>query len=83
MITEGELKSGGVALAFDCTGWSRENYVLMAAYVYNGNRFHVETNGYMTLYPSYYYYNKNVPLLFFNSPRLYEERSASKIIADI
>lgn len=81
MITEGELESGGVALAFDFTGWSRENYVLMPAYVYNGNRFHVETNGYMAPYPSYYYYNKNVPLLFSNSPRLSEERSASKIEA--
>lgn len=78
-ITEGEMESGGVALAFDFTGWSRENYVLMPAYVYNGNRFHVETNGYMATYPSYYHYNKNAPLLFSNSPRLYEGRKASKI----
>ena len=49
MITGGELESGGVALAFDFTGWSRENYVLMPAYVYNGNRFHVETNGSLSL----------------------------------
>lgn len=78
-VTRGKLDSAGVALAFDFTGWSCENYVLMPAYVYNGNRFHVETNGYCAPYPSYYYYNKKVPLLFSNSPRLSEKREAAKI----
>jgi hypothetical protein len=69
-ISEGELVSGGVAVAIDFLNWSRSNYVLVPGIVYNGNRFQVETNGYMAPYPKNYYYNKNVPLLFSNSPRL-------------
>jgi hypothetical protein len=69
-LSGGELKSGGVAVAFDFMNWSRSNYVLVPGIVYNGNRFQVETNGYMAPYPKNYYYNKNVPLLFSNSPRL-------------
>ena len=69
-LSEGELKSGGVAVAFDFLDWNRNNYVMVPAAVYNGNRFHVETNGYMAPYPKNYYYNKNVPILFSNSPRL-------------
>ena len=81
-LSEGELKSGGVAVAFDFRDWNRSNYVLVPGIVYNGNRFHVETNGYMAPYPKNYYYNKNVPLLFSNSPRLsLKEGIPSKIEA--
>lgn len=79
-VTEGMLASGGVAVAFDFWNWKRENYVLMPAYVYNGNRFHVETNGYMSPYPESYYYNENAPLLFSNSPRLSEQKGKSSKI---
>ena len=52
----------------------------MPAAVYDGNRFHVVNSGYMAAYPKSYYYNKNVPLLISNSPRLsYEGGDASKI----
>ena len=78
-VTEGGLRSGGVALAFDFSDWSRDNYVMLPAYVYNGNRYHVETNGYMAPYPVYYYNNPDVPLLFSNSPRLAEDKKAAKI----
>lgn len=80
-INKGELRSGGVAAAFDFTDWDRENYVLIPAYVYNGNRFNVETNGYMADYPEYYFYNKDVPgQLFSNSPRLaFIENTPGKI----
>ncbi|MGH2644850.1 MAG: hypothetical protein ACRDE2_12935, partial [Chitinophagaceae bacterium] len=55
-------------------------YVLIPAAVYDGNRFHVVNSGYMAPYPKSYYYNKNVPLLFSNSPRLsYQGGEASKI----
>lgn len=79
-VEKGMLESGGVAVAFDFWNWKRDNYVLMPAYVYNGNRFHVETNGYMSPFPTNYHFNKNVPLLFSNSPRLSEmEGKSSKI----
>ncbi|MDE5677827.1 MAG: hypothetical protein K2G02_09275 [Phocaeicola sp.] len=38
-VDKGELQSGGVAVAFDFKDWSRDNFVLIPAYVYNGNRF--------------------------------------------
>lgn len=70
-IDKGELQSGGVAVAFDFKDWSRDNFVLIPAYVYNGNRFNVETNGYCSPYPEHYLYNKEVPTqLFANNPRL-------------
>ncbi len=81
-ITQGELRSGGVAVAFDFAGWNRNNYVLIPALVYNGNRYNVETNGYMAPYPEHYFYNKNVPLLISNSPRLsLKENTPGKIEA--
>ena len=38
-LTGGTAHAAGVALAFDFTRWKRENYVLVPAVIYNGNRF--------------------------------------------
>ena len=80
-VENGELENGGVAVAFDFKNWSRDNFVLIPAYVYNGNRFNVETNGYMAPYPQSYIYNKHVPSqLFANNPRLsFIQNEPSKI----
>lgn len=80
-VDKGELQSGGVAVAFDFKDWSRDNFVLIPAYVYNGNRFNVETNGYCSPYPKHYLYNKEVlTQLFANNPRLaLEENTPGKI----
>lgn len=79
-VKRGELSSSGVAVVFNFSKWSRNNYVLIPAAVYDGNRFHVVNSGYMAPYPKSYYYNKEVPLLFSNCPRLsYEGGKASKI----
>lgn len=79
-LEKGSLHNSGVAVAFNFKKWSRNNYVLIPSAVYDGNRFHVVNSGYMAAYPKSYYYNKNVPLLFSNCPRLsYEQGKASKI----
>lgn len=79
-IKAGTLASSGVAVVFNFNKWSRNNYVFIPAAVYDGNRFHVVNNGYLAPYPRSYYYNKDEPLLFSNSPRLsYEGGKASKI----
>lgn len=79
-VEKGRLESSGVAIAFNFKKWSRNNYVLVPAAVYDGNRFHVVNSGYMAPYPESYYYNKDVPLLFSDCPRLsYEGGKASKI----
>lgn len=45
-LKRGELRSGGVAIAFDFCKWDAENYVFAPAAVYNGNRHRVMDIGY-------------------------------------
>ena len=78
-LEQGMMEQAGVALAFDWGAWSRDNYLLLPAYVYNGNRFHVETNGYCAPFPASYLHNAQAPLLFSNSPRLSEQQAPAKI----
>jgi hypothetical protein len=57
------LKSGmavasGVAVAFDFSNWSADNYVLVPGSVYNGNRFRI----YPDKYPPYLQDEKDKPL---------------------
>jgi hypothetical protein len=40
-LTSGSAKSFGVAVAFDFTSWSTENYVLAPGLIYGGNRFRI------------------------------------------
>ncbi len=70
ILEKGSLKSSGVAVAFDFSGWSTNNYVMIPAIVYNGNRFRTIYGGYMPVYPADMYYNKNCPLSFSDDPRL-------------
>ncbi|MBK7711961.1 MAG: hypothetical protein IPJ37_14085 [Bacteroidales bacterium] len=69
-LEKGSLTSAGVAVAFDFSGWSTKNYVMIPAIVYNGNRFRTIYGGYMPLYPADMYYNRNSPLSFSDDPRL-------------
>jgi hypothetical protein len=69
-----------VAVAFDFDDWSRNNYVLVPAVVYNGNRFHALGGGYMPAFPREMYFNPKVQLTMSNNPRLsVEPGKASKI----
>jgi hypothetical protein len=69
-LEKGFMKSSGVAISFDFADWSTENYVMIPAIVYNGNRFRTIYGGYMPVYPADMYYNKNCPLSFSDDPRL-------------
>ncbi len=69
-LEKGSLKSSGVAASFDFGGWSTNNYVMIPAIIYNGNRFRTIFGGYMPVYPPDMYYNKNSPLSFSDNPRL-------------
>jgi hypothetical protein len=40
-LNEGVAKSAGIAAAFDFTDWSLDNYILVPAMIYGGNRFRV------------------------------------------
>lgn len=79
-LVEGAAESAGVAVAFDFANWSRNNYVLVPAVVYDGNRFHALGGGYMPPYPPYMFFNPKLPLTISNDPRLsVESGKASKI----
>lgn len=69
-LKEGCAQPAGVAAAFDFSRWRRDNYVLVPAAGDNGNRFHVVNSGYGARYPQSYFFNKDAPLLFSDSPRL-------------
>jgi len=79
-LAEGVARPAGVAVAFDFTGWSPHNYVLVPAAVYNGNRFHFLGGGYMPAYPREMYFNRKLPLTISDNPRLsVEPGQAGKI----
>lgn len=69
-LSEGSAHHAGVAVAVDFAKWSSENYVLVPAAVYNGNRFRVVNSGYCARYPESDFYNRTSSLLFSDSPRL-------------
>ncbi|NWJ52322.1 MAG: hypothetical protein HXX14_15810 [Bacteroidetes bacterium] len=79
-LAEGEVTSTGITVSFDFSKWSRENYVMVPAIVYNGNRFHIVGNGYNPTYTKEMFYNSNLPITMSNNPRLsIEKGKASKI----
>lgn len=69
-LVDGLATAAGVAVAFDFAGWSTNNYVLVPAVVYNGNRFRVLTGGYMPPFPREMFFNPNLPLTISDNPRL-------------
>ncbi len=72
-LAEGAAKSSGVAVAFDFSGWSTNNYVLIPASVYNGNRLRTVERGYAQGLDKSDYYRKDLPLTQTVVPRLADE----------
>lgn len=80
ILMDGIASSTGVTLSFDFNQWSNENYVLVPAIVYNGNRFHTVGNGYCPMYTKEMFYDPKLPVTMSNNPRLsLEKGTASKI----
>jgi hypothetical protein len=69
-IVEGAAMSAGVAVAFDFADWSTNNYVLIPASVYNGNRNRIEFRGYCTGFNPEDFHNKDLPVTHGDVPRL-------------
>ncbi len=72
-LTEGSAKSAGIAVAFDFANWSADNYVMIPASVYNGNRNRIEKRGYCTGFNQEDFYNKNIPQITTELPQLSPE----------
>ncbi|MGF7231650.1 hypothetical protein, partial [Arachidicoccus sp.] len=79
-LKKGTAPSTVVDVCFNFDKWSRDNYVLVPAIVYNGNRYHAIGNGYNPDYPKDMYYNPNVPLTISNEPRLSIEKNQASLI---
>lgn len=72
-LIEGAEESAGVAVAFDFPNWSTNNYVLIPASVYNGNRYRTVGRGYAAGLDPGDYYRKDLPLTQSVVPRLSDE----------
>jgi hypothetical protein len=73
-LIDGTANASAVALSFAFNNWSRSNYVLIPASVYNGNRYRTIGDGYNPDYPKDMYYNRQLPLTISNNPRLAIEK---------
>lgn len=69
-LVKGTESSAAVSVSFDFNKWSTENYVLVPAIVYNGNRYHAIGNQYGPPYTRDMFYNPDLPLTISNNPRL-------------
>ncbi len=79
-LIKGTAPSTAVAVNFNFDNWSRDNYVLVPAIVYNGNRYNSIGNGYNPDYPKNMYYNPAVPLTISNDPRLSIEKNKASLV---
>lgn len=79
-LTEGVSLSTALNVSFDFSKWSRDNYVMVPAIVYNGNRYHSIGNGYSPAYTKDMYYNPRVPLTISNNPRLAVEYGKASVV---
>lgn len=79
-LAKGESPSTAVSVSFDFSRWSRDNYVLVPAIVYNGNRYRAIGDGYNPPYPKEMYYNPKVPLTISNNPRLSIEKGKASVV---
>lgn len=79
-LKKGISRQTAVGLSVDFLDWHRENYVMVPAIVYNGNRYTSIGKAYSPDYPTSMYYNPNVPLTISNDPRLQIEPGKPSLI---
>lgn len=79
-LTEGVSLSTVLSVSFDFSKWSRDNYVMVPAIMYNGNRYTSIGDGYNPAYPREMYYNPEVPLTISNNPRLAIEQGRASVV---
>ncbi len=69
-MEKGMENSAGVAVAFDFSNWSTDNYVMLPASVYNGNRCKLVDREYAAGLDRKYLYQKDIPMMSVNIPQL-------------
>lgn len=70
ILERGREQSGGVAVAFDFNNWCSDNYVMLPASVYNGNRNKIVEREYGTGLDRKYLYREDIPLMTVPIPHL-------------
>jgi len=80
MLNKGHAPSTALSVSFDFSRWSRKNYVLVPASMYNGNRYRAIGNEYNPPYTKDMYYNPKVPLTISNNPRLSIEQNQASLV---
>ncbi|WP_316794312.1 hypothetical protein [Pedobacter frigoris] len=69
-LKTGKVRDSGIAVAFDFNKWSTDNYVMLPASVYNGNRMEITNRGYAEGLDRKYLYQQNIPLMSVPIPQL-------------
>ncbi|MGE5294574.1 MAG: hypothetical protein ACM3VT_07085, partial [Solirubrobacterales bacterium] len=69
-LDRGTEASAGVAVAFDFSDWSTDNYVMIPAAVYNANRCKIVPREYAAGLDRQYLYGKDLPLMSCPIPQL-------------
>lgn len=72
-LTKGIANSSGVAIAFDFMGWNTDNYVMIPASIYNGNRNRVVKRSYAAGLDREDLYRKDLQLTTVDLPQLSPE----------
>ncbi len=79
-LDHGQAAQSAFKMSLDFNHWTPENYLLVPASIYNGNRYRTIGNGYCPTYPLDMYYNPQVPLTISNNPRLSVNQEQASVI---
>jgi hypothetical protein len=74
-----EIKNASVSVDLNFSDWSKENYVLMPAAVYNGNRYPAIVADYMPFFNEFYQLGLDKPILLSDQPRLNYKDGVSRV----
>jgi len=75
----GEIKNASVSVDFNFGEWTKQNYVLMPAAVYNGNRYPAIVSDYMPFFNEFDQLGLDKPILLSDQPRLNYKDGVSRI----
>lgn len=79
-LSEGSAKSAGIAAAFDFSNWKTDNYVMIPASVYNGNRNRIVKRKYAEGLDRVDLYKKDLQLTTTELPQLSPETGKSSMV---
>ena len=77
-LTKGEASAAGVAVNFSFNEWDKDNYIIMPAAAYNGNRFDVIKYTYPPLFTKDEY-KVDMPITITDVPRLNKYNGKSRM----